>query len=52
MTLPMPAATGFVVGSTIVASMVRSGTPVLKSYIVTANTGTVVTVALATTTAG
>ena len=39
-------------GSTIVASMVRSGTPVLKNYIVTANTGTVVTVALLTTTAG
>lgn len=32
-------------GDIILASMVRSGTPVGKSYIVTANSGTVVTVA-------
>lgn len=39
-------------GATIDAVMACSGTPVRKSYVVTANTGTVVTVALQTTTAG
>lgn len=39
-------------GTSIRAHMVLSGTPVLKDYIVTGNNGTVVTIALATATAG
>lgn len=39
-------------GTIINAVMAASGTPVLKDYVVTANTGTVVTIALATATAG
>lgn len=36
-------------GTIIFAAMVVNGTPVKKDYIVTANTGTVVTIAAATT---
>lgn len=39
-------------GTLIEAVMAIGGTPVLKNYVVTANTGTVVTIALQTTTAG
>lgn len=39
-------------GSRIEATMVLAGTPIGKSYIVTANTGSAVTVAVQTTTAG
>lgn len=39
-------------GDTIDAVMARSGTPVRKGYVVTANSGTAVTVALQATTAG
>ena len=40
------------VGSIIFASMALGGTPKFKIYMVTANTGTVVTVSLQTTIAG
>lgn len=40
------------VGDTIAAVMAAGGTPVLKHYVVTANTGSAVTVALQATTAG
>jgi hypothetical protein len=39
-------------GTTIQAVMAIGGTPVLKDYVVTVNTGTAVTIALAATTAG
>lgn len=39
-------------GSTIVVIAAFAGTPIRKEYVVTANTGTVVTIALQTTTAG
>lgn len=40
------------VGDTIDATMANTGTPVRKGYVVTANTGTAVTVALLATAAG
>jgi hypothetical protein len=40
------------VGASIDAVMVLGGTPVRKAYVVTANSGTAVTIALATATAG
>lgn len=39
-------------GTMIEAVMSIGGTPILKNYVVTANTGTAVTIALQTTTAG
>lgn len=40
------------VGDTIDAIMAAGGTPVLKTYVVTVNTGSAVTIALQATTAG
>lgn len=40
------------IGTPIFASLDLDGTPVFKNYMVTANDGTVVTIALQTTTAG
>ena len=42
----------FKVGDVTRATMACGGTPVLKSYVVTGNTGTVVTIALQSTAAG
>lgn len=44
--------TDLVIGSVIFAAMAIGGTPKFKTYMVTANNGTTVTVSLQTTTAG